>query len=198
MKKFAALFTESAQEFKKIRTITLCGLFAALAFILSSFSIRLGEYIKIGFSGLPNEMVDFLFGPVVGSFFAATMDILKLIVNPDGAWIPGLTLNAFLAGLIYGVFLYKKPISIWRIAAAKFIVSLVINVGLATFWLSQVYGAGYLANLPARILKNVIMWPINTAVLYIVLKAFEKAGVFKMMGFFVPKKKKTEMKENGD
>ena len=192
MKKFVTLFTGSAQEFKKVRTITLCGLFAALAFILGSFSVQLGEYIKIGFSGLPNEFVDFLFGPVVGSIFAATMDILKLIVKPTGPWIPGLTLNAFLAGLIYGVFLYKKPISLWRIAAAKLIVAVVINVGLATFWLAQVYGEGYVVALPQRILKNVIMWPINTAVLYGMLKVFEGTGAFRAMGFFIPGRKKTE------
>ena len=81
-----------------------CGLFAALAFILESFSIQLGESIKIGFSGLPNEMVDFLFGPAVGCVFSGMMDILKLIVHPTGPWIPGLTLNSFLAGLVYGFF----------------------------------------------------------------------------------------------
>ena len=60
MKKMAAFFSDSAREFQNVRTVTACGLFAALAFILESFSIQLGEYIKIGFSGLPNEMVDFL------------------------------------------------------------------------------------------------------------------------------------------
>ena len=34
MKKMAALFTESMREFRNIRTITACGLFAALALIL--------------------------------------------------------------------------------------------------------------------------------------------------------------------
>ncbi len=48
------------------------------------------------------KMVDVLFGPAVGSLFAAAMDILKLLLYPTGAWIPGLTLNCLLAGLIYG------------------------------------------------------------------------------------------------
>ena len=39
MKKMAALFTESMREFRNIRTITACGLFAALALILSSFTV---------------------------------------------------------------------------------------------------------------------------------------------------------------
>ena len=91
MKKMAALFTESMREFRNIRTITACGLFAALALILNSFTVQIGNYLKIGVSGLPNEMVDVLFGPAVGSLFAAAMDILKLLLYPTGAWIPGLT-----------------------------------------------------------------------------------------------------------
>ena len=97
MKKMAALFTESMREFRNIRTITACGLFAALALILNSFTVQIGNYLKIGVSGLPNEMVDVLFGPAVGSLFAAAMDILKLLLYPTGAWIPGLTLNCLLA-----------------------------------------------------------------------------------------------------
>lgn len=190
MKKFTALFTDSAREFKNVRTITACGLFAALAFILESFSIQLGSFIKIGFSGLPNETVDFLFGPVVGCIFSGMLDILKLIIHPTGAWIPGLTFNAFLAGLIYGCFLYKKPIGLLRILAAKLTVALVINVGLGTLWLSQVYGKAFMVMMPARLIKNLIMWPINSLVLFLILKMLETAGVFKMMKIFVPGRKK--------
>ena len=186
---FVALFTDSAREFKKVRTLTMCGLLAALAFVIKSFSIQLGPYIEVGFSGIPNEIVDFLFGPMVGAFFSAAMDVFKWIVKPTGPLILGLTLDAFLAGLIYGVFLYKQPIRLWRIAASKLIVAVFINVILATYWLSQVYGDGYIAILPDRILKNVIMWPINSLVTYLVLKALEGAGIFRMFGIYKTPKK---------
>lgn len=185
--KLAALFSASARELKKVRTLTMCGLLAALAFVMESFSIQAGPYIKIGFSGLPNEVVDFLFGPAVGSFFSAAMDIFKLIVKPTGPWIPGLTLDAFLAGLVYGLFLYKKPLRFWRVAAAKLTVALFINVMLATYWLSRVYGAGYLAALPDRILKNIIMWPIQSAVTYLVLKVLEHTGILRSLGIYTGK-----------
>lgn len=182
MKKIVTLFTDSAREFKHVRTITMCGLFGALAFILGSFSsIQVGPYIKIGFSGLPNELVDFAFGPVVGSIFAAAMDILKFIVNPTGAWIPGLTLNALLAGLIYGIFLYKKPVSLWRILTMKFIVAMVINVGLGTLWLSQALGKGFMVMLPTRFIKNLLEWPVDSLILYMILKVLEAGGVFKLI-----------------
>lgn len=190
MKKFAALFTDSAREFENVRTIALCGLFAALAFILESFSIQVTSYIKIGFSGIPNEMVDFLFGPVVGCIFAAAMDVFKWMVHPTGAYFFGYTLNAFLAGLIYGSFLYKKPIRIWRILVAKLLVAMIINVGLGTLWNSMLYGNGFWAILPARFTKNLVMWPVNSMVLYLILKVLEISGVLRMMNVFVPGRKK--------
>ena len=177
MKKMAALFTESMREFRNIRTITACGLFAALALILNSFTVQIGNYLKIGVSGLPNEMVDVLFGPAVGSLFAAAMDILKLLLYPTGAWIPGLTLNCLLAGLIYGFFLYRK-----------LTVALLVNVLLGTFWLSQVYGKAFMVMLPARLIKNVIKAPVDSIILYLVMTVLERAGVFRMLKIFRPGK----------
>ena len=181
---FVSLFTESAREFKKVRTLTMCGLMAALALILNSFSIQIGLYNRISFADLPNEMVDFLFGPFVGGFFSAILDIFKLILKPTGPWIPGLTLNAFLAGLIYGFFLYKKPIRLWRILVSKLIVAVLINIVLGTFWLSQMYGDGFLVSLPNRIFQNLTLWPIQSLLLYLVLKLLEKSGALRMFGIF--------------
>lgn len=189
MKKISTLFTDSAREFKNVRTIALCGLFAALAFILESFSIQVTSYIKIGFSGVPNEMVDFLFGPVVGCLFSAAMDVFKWAVHPTGAYFFGYTLNAFIAGLIYGSFMYKKPIRIWRILAAKFLVAMIINVVLGTLWNSMLVGNAFWAILPARFIKNLVMWPINSLVLYLILKALETAGVFRILNIYMPGKK---------
>ena len=191
MKKMAALFTDSAREFKNVRTICLCGVFAALAIVLSYVaSIQIGDYIRIGFSGLPNEFVDFIFGPTVGSVFAAMLDILKYLLKPTGGFIPGLTLNAFLAGLVYGSFLYHKPIRFWRILVMKLVVGLGINVLLGTYWLSQYYGWSFFLRLPDRLVSNLIMWPVDTVVLYLLLKVFERAGLFRMLGIFVNGKKK--------
>ena len=191
MKKLIALFKASAQEFKNVRTVCLCGVFAALAIVLGYVaSIQISDHLKIGFSGLPNEFVDFMFGPAVGSVFAAVPDVLKFLLKPTGGWIPGLTLNAFLAGLIYGCFLYRRPVSFLRILAAKLTVGLLINVVLGTYWLSQYYGWPFWARLPDRILSNLINWPVDTVLLYVLLKAVDRAGLFRMAGIFLTGKRK--------
>ncbi len=181
MKKFVSLFTDSAQEFKHVSTIAVCGLMAALAIVLKSFSIPLGETIKLGFSGLPNEVVDYLFGPVLGSIFAAALDVLKFLIRPTGAYFPGFTISAFLAGLIYGVFLYKKPISFWRILLAKALVAVFVNILLNTLWISMLYGKAFLPMLPPRILKNLLEVPVDTLLLFLVLRLLEKVGIFRMV-----------------
>lgn len=62
---------------------------------------------------------------------------------------------------------------------AKFVVFLVVNVILSTLWLDMLYGKGFLALLPMRALKNVIMWPIDSFIFFSITKVIEQTGVFR-------------------
>lgn len=167
MQKMKQFYLDSVKSLKKTQNLTFCGLMAALGIVLNFVaSIDLGPYIRIGFSGIPNRMVDFLFGPVVGCFFAGMMDILKFMVKPSGTFFFGFTFNAMLAGLIYGYFLYNKPVKLWRVFIPELICKIVINCGLNTLWISMLYGKAFFAILPARIIKNIIMLPIDTLILF--------------------------------
>ena len=120
-------------------------------------------------------MVDFLFGPVVGGIFGGTLDLLKFLIKPDGQFFPGFTFDAMLGGVIYGSFLYRKPVKVWRVAAACFLVKLIVNCGFNTLWISMLYGKAFMVLLPARIMKNAVMWPIDTAIFVIILRAVERS-----------------------
>lgn len=182
MKKLLALISESYHEFKKVSTITTCAMFGAMSIVLSQFaSITVTPNLKIGFSALPNELVDYLFGPVVGALFGGGMDIIKFMLKPEGGFIPGLTFNAMLAAFIYGMFLYKRPLSLRRMLAAKLVVAVLCNIILGTYWLSMINGKGYLAILPARAVKNLIQWPVDSLIFTLVAKALEQAGAFKLI-----------------
>ena len=115
MRKFAALFTDSYKELKSVRTITLMAMFAAIAVILGYFSIDVGEYIRIGFSSIPNGLISYMFGPTVGGIFAGALDVLKFIVKPTGTFYPPLTLVTMLAGILYGIMYFCNGISITHI-----------------------------------------------------------------------------------
>ncbi len=170
MKKTFQVFRDSWRELFVTKNIVLCGLMAALAVVLSMVaSIDIGPYIRIGFSGLPNRVVECLFGPVTGCLFGGMLDVLKYMLKPSGPFFFGFTFNAMLAGLIYGMLLYQKPITVRRIVAAEFLVKLIVNCLLNTLWISMLYGKGFFALLPLRMLKNAIMLPIDSCILYFTL-----------------------------
>lgn len=195
MKKLKELYQQSLQELCHTKTVVLCGLLAALAIVLSMVaSIQLGPYIKIGFSGLPNRIVEFLFGPAVGCLFGGALDLLKYVLKPDGPFFFGFTFNAMLSGLIYGTLLYRRPVSIKRIVIAEFLVKLVINCGLNTLWISMLYGKAFFVLLPMRLLKNVIMLPIDSAVVFFAL-SLTKQTVGKL-GFSLISPKKLSAEES--
>lgn len=166
---------KSFRELGSLRTVIMCGLFAAIAIVLGCMTtVDIGPYIRIGFSGIPNRVVDFLFGPVTGAVFGGVLDILKFIIKPSGTFFPGFTFDAMLGGIIYGTFLYQRKVKLWRVALACLLVKLVVNCGFNTLWISMLYGKGFLVLLPARLMKNLIMWPIDTAIFMAVLTAAER------------------------
>lgn len=195
MKKIKQLFSDSLHEFTVTKNLVLCGLMAALAIVLSIVaSISIGPYVKIGFSGIPNRIVEFLFGPVVGCIFGGALDLLKFMIKPDGPFFFGFTFNVMLAGLIYGCLLYHKPLSIKRIVIAEFLVKLIVNCGLNTLWISMLYGKAFFVLLPMRLLKNVIMLPIDSAIVFFAL-SLTKQTVGKL-GFSLISPKKLSAEES--
>ena len=173
------LYRASFAELKKVKSVTLTAMLMALSVILGYFTIEAGPYLKIGFSTLVNQFVCFLFGPVVGIIYNGLLDILKYMVKPTGPFFPGFTLNAMLAGLIYGTILYRKKLSFGRVLCAEFLVCLICNVILNTWMLSFLYGKGFMVLLPARLLKNAIQCPVNAILFYLVVSRLEKTGILK-------------------
>lgn len=176
MHKIMKLYSDSLKELKVTHNLVLCGLMAALAVVLNyTTSIFITPNIRIGFSGLPNRVVEYLFGPWVGAVFGAMLDILKYLLKPDGgAFFFGYTFNVMVAGIIYGSVLYKKPVKIWRILIAEFLTKAIVNCGLNTLWIAVLNGNAFMAILPARAIKNIIMLPVDTAILFFTLTFVSK------------------------
>ncbi len=169
------VFVLSLDELRNVRAVTFCGIMAALAIVLNYVaSINVGDYIRIGFSGIPNQAVAYLFGPAIGSIFGGMLDVIKYFLKPTGAFFPGFTLSAVLGGIIYGIFLYRKKVTIARVFFAQLAVKAFVNVCLNTFWLNILYKSAIVAILPERIISNLIMLPIDTFICFVVLRLVEK------------------------
>ena len=170
-----SLWIRSLREFKKLNVVAFCGMMCAVAMALNMVaSITVGPYIRIGFSGLPNQVVAYLFGPAVGGIFGGALDVIKYILKPEGAFFPGFTISAILGGVIYGAFLYKKKLQIGRVFAAQLLVKVFVNILLNTLWLNMLYGKAFLAILPGRLVSNAVMLPIDTAIMFFMLQAVDR------------------------
>ena len=169
------MFRESANELRKVQAIAVCGIMGALAIVLGYVAtIRIGDYIRVGFSFLPNVIIDFLYGPVVGGIFGGVMDIVKYIMNPTGPFFPGFTISAIVGAVIYGIILYRQKVTILRVFMAQLLVKVVVNLMLNTVWLVMLYGYGLAAILLGRIISNAVMLPIDTVITFAVLTFVQK------------------------
>lgn len=174
-------FVDSYKELKKLKTIVITALLIALGIILGQFSIQVTDSMKIGISFIATQMTAMLFGPVVGGIMGGVTDILKFIIKPTGPFLIGYTISAILGPVIYGIMLYKKPLSFWRILLSKTVVAILINLFLGTFWSYHYFGAAFWAALPAKLLQQVIQVPIQSVLFYAISMALKKAKVFQMI-----------------
>lgn len=122
--------------------LIVMALMVALKIILSQFTIFPTPTFKlISFAYLPGAMVSMLYGPWAGLVFGLVGDTVGYIVKPAGPYFFGYAISEMVTNLIYAVFLYKKPLKIWRVAAAKVIIILTVFCGINFLWNVIMYGA---------------------------------------------------------
>lgn len=168
---FLKIWKNSFDELRDVYAMTCCGILAALAVALKFVaSIDIGEYIRIGFSDLPGMAVSVLFGPAVGGIFWGMLDIIKYIVAPTGPFFPGFTVSAVVNGVLFGLILYRRVLSVQRVFMAQLLSKIIVSLCINTYWLSVLYGNAFLVMLPARVLTNAAMLPVDTALTFVILR----------------------------
>ena len=170
---------QSAKELKNTKSLAMAAMLLAIATVLGIFSIPVGTSLKIGLSTLAIQLTAALFGPVVSGSVGALADILQYLIRPTGPYFPGFTISGAIGGIIFGLIYYKRRLSIPRIAVANLIVTVFVNILLNTFWLKVLYGKGFLALLPGRVTKNLVLLPIYVILFYLMTRALERAGLRK-------------------
>lgn len=153
-----------------VKKLIQISLLIAIEIILTRFCSINTPIVRIGFGFLPIAIIGMMYGPLSAGVAYAIGDLLGVALFPTGSFFPGFTITAFLTGIVYGVFLYNKPKTWPRIIGAVLTVCLVINLGLDTLWLSILMGKGYIALLPTRIMKAVLMIPVQTFIIGIIWK----------------------------
>lgn len=167
---FMRRIAKSGGEMRKVRSLAGEGLLAALGLVLNQFTLMISQLLEIGFSFLAAGTGGFLYGPWLAGLAGVGMDLLGYFLRPNGGFFIGFTLNEFVLGFIYGCWLYKRPVSLLRTFCACFTVVVVINFFLTPLWLNIMYGQAFVLS-GLRLVKNIIKLPLDTALLYFLLKA---------------------------
>lgn len=158
----------------KLKKVILAALLLATTVVLSRFLSIKTPIIVISFSYLPIMLSAILLGPFYSTLIAALSDLIGALLFPFGAYFFGYTLSSALAGLIYGLLLYKgkKEFSnknfIIRLIVSTLLVIVVCNTLLNTLWIYITTKKALVAILPTRLLKQLIMLPIQVVSVFFV------------------------------
>ncbi|MBR0399276.1 MAG: folate family ECF transporter S component [Mogibacterium sp.] len=147
---------------KKISTeqLVIMGFMIALSVVLSKLiSINI-SFLRIGFGFLPAAVIAILYGPLWSCAGYALADLIGAFLFPTGPFNPGFTLSAALTGLIFGLVLYKKDITLLRALTASALVAVVVNLLINTYWLTFILGKGYTVLLASRAVKELVSIPV--------------------------------------
>ncbi len=161
---------------KAIQRLTISAMLLALSVILGFFKIPLSQVSEVRLQFLPIAADGMLFGPLYGGILGGLSDVLCYIVRPTGAFFPGFTISAVIQGVIYG-FMLRKDQGVGRILAAQALDTVVISLILNPIWLMMLYGNSFIIIFMERIIKVLVMFPINTALLAAVVKLISSPAI---------------------
>ena len=167
MKKY---FLNSLMEVKNVHVLVQCAIFIALYVVVDAFSINL-PMLQFTFSYLALAVIAYIAGPSTAFFCGGICEVIGYMLAPKtGPLHLGFTFTSMLTGFVMGLFLYKRDLKLWRIIVSRGIVAFVLNLGLNTYWLSDLIGKAYIPLLPARFIKTIIQYPIDIILIFIILK----------------------------
>lgn len=177
---FSRAYWQAARaEFKNVRVLAFSGLVCAMAIVLESFPIYLlGQSLKIYFSFLVVGLGCACYGPLVGMAAGAVIDTVGFLLAGYGEpYFPGYLVTALLSGLVYGVLLYRRRVTIPRLIVLRLLINYGSNVLLGSVWKAMLYGKGYLYYVSTGLVKNTVMLPIEVVLMWLVLGAAQRYGL---------------------
>lgn len=161
-----------------ITELIISAVFIALIIILTHILAIQTPFVRISLSFLPVAVFAMRFGPLKAAITAAAADILGCLIFTPGLYFPGFTLSAFLSGLFYGLALYRKHPSIKRITMATLAIFLFIDLLLNTLWLTLLYQKAMQTILSGRLIKALIMLPVQISLIYLITSRLAKYGLY--------------------
>lgn len=170
---------EAAAQFKSTKMIVFAALIIALRIAVKFFKIQLAPNLSLSFDGYVNALGSMVYGPAVGLVVGAISDTIGCIVKPTGDYFLPFILTEMLSSFIFGLFFWNRKIGLTRTIGAKFTVNLICNIiltSILTKWMYFVFygiekAEAYNLINGVRIVKNLILFPLEALLIVFVLSA---------------------------
>ena len=158
------------------KTLTVAAMLIAVQVVLGKLSVGNTQVLKAGLGFIGTAMIGYFLGPWLGGMVMIVDDIIANTILSTGAgFFPGFTLSAFISGVIAGVFLHQQRISLPRLFAYELVQITITNVIFNTLWVHIISKAPFTHLFWVRLPKEVISWPVESLVGFIVLRALVRA-----------------------
>ena len=177
-------------ELKDTRSLVFAALILALRIAMKPLKIPIAADVNITFGFIVNALGSMVYGPVVALLGGAVSDTLGYLVAPSGAYYFPFIILEMMGSFIFALFLYSTDITPTRLILSKFCVNLFVNILLnepiMVRYYQLFYTSVYQPFVLVRIVKNIVMLPIESVILMIVFKAM--IPPLEKVGFRVPGK----------
>lgn len=165
----------------KNKKIILSALLLALLIILSRFLSIKTPIVTVSFAFVPTMLCAIWLGPKWTVLINVLGDLIGATLFPFGSFFIGYTISTAIAGLIYGLLLYKKEEDTYtekqfviRVILASILVTVVTNIGLNTLWLSITTGKAFMVLIASRIVKELVMIPVKVITIIFLERVLRK------------------------
>jgi ECF transporter S component (folate family) len=171
---------DATSQLGNIKMLTIAALIVALRVVVKFFKIPLAAGLSISFDAYVNSLGSLIYGPVMGLVVGAVSDILGcLLTGRMAEYFLPFILVEMASSFIFGLFFWKRKINVSRVLASKFTVNLICNIIMTSLfnkWMYYIYygiekAQAYNVINGARIVKNLIMFPLEAVIIVIVLSA---------------------------
>ena len=178
---------QAASELKNTKTLIFAALMIALRIALKSVSIYIAADLRISIEFLVNALGAMTFGPVVAIAGAAVSDTLGALLFPSGPYFFLFIFTEIAGSLVFALFFYRTRISVTKVILSRFCTNFFVNIVLQTpimyLYYQMMLGKTYkIFNLP-RMIKNLVLFPIESLLLVLFLRALIPA--LKSLGYKV-------------
>ena len=166
-----------------LKKVIIAALMLAATIVLSRFLSVKTPIIVISFSYIPIMLCAILLGPWWTMLVAGLADLIGALLFPFGAYFVGYTISATLSGFIYGIFLrYKKEMSykkfLLMLSISTLLVIAICNGLLNSLWIYITTKKALIAILPTRLVKELVMLPIQIATIFFLHLGLKKMGMY--------------------